>query len=281
MLQQNLPDYGLVEQGRNPHAELLNSSRPWSTIEVEAIKALCERPYWHRVWIIQEFVLAKIILLLCGTKSVRLQVMKDLLSEITANEGQEVATYREIYDSTALRILETRLWWRNDSREERPGLPLPILLITFAYANATNARDKVYSLLSLAEEKWKVTVNYGKSVLDVYKDVLDLMVVAEDKTFVKSNADRYAFCQVLQDSLGLDHTDVGVRLATMSFTPLFIDSKDMPTWYYRLRDSKSDMRFASSLQDYDFLHDDTVVGNQAMKRAKEVWDPLAAMSKKV
>ncbi|KAF2664857.1 HET-domain-containing protein [Microthyrium microscopicum] len=51
-------------------------------IDFEAVASLWTRSYWRRIWIMQEYVLSKNILLLCGSKQISSHVFEDALKAI-------------------------------------------------------------------------------------------------------------------------------------------------------------------------------------------------------
>ncbi|KAK1761582.1 heterokaryon incompatibility protein-domain-containing protein, partial [Echria macrotheca] len=108
---------------------------PWNFAEVTALLA---RPYFWRVWVLQEIALAKSAILLCGDVSIPWQDFARLV--------QELPSFTEM----ALRINGIPLALSFVVRALRGVEELPRLLDLSSFCEATEPRDKVYALLGLA-----------------------------------------------------------------------------------------------------------------------------------
>jgi hypothetical protein len=146
-----------------------------------------ERDYWKRIWIKQEIVLARDILLMCGAETIsweQLEVVCDWFSDPLLNyerpacmdEVQWVfltAHGHPLYQPTPIfenRVL--RKMWHHPQREafSEPGSYIKTL-VTYSQGlnlDCHDPRDKVYGLLSITD--LSITADYSKSVRDVYID---------------------------------------------------------------------------------------------------------------
>jgi hypothetical protein len=106
---------------------------------VDAFRALHRRPYWGRAWIKQEVILAKELVIHCGTKSadgLRLFVLAHWHCFTTGGFRDEIAS-----------LSMHRLNLQEGKRE-----PLEILLKRYGRTGCTDARDRVFSVLSIASD---------------------------------------------------------------------------------------------------------------------------------
>lgn len=155
----------------------------------EAIWALCERSYWHRVWIIQELALAGDIfrnasqnrcIVGCGSTWISLPVFSAFVFLFGIIRGN--AQWMEESTRPPLRLLTTRgapaveamfqIVWSldaifNEDEDSRTKRSLGHLLRMSRKFQATDSRDKLYAFLELAESQL-VTPDYTLSASEVY-----------------------------------------------------------------------------------------------------------------
>jgi hypothetical protein len=113
-----------------------------------------DRPYWERMWVVQEFLLARDILLLCGTQGVSWSNFKEYLDIVhfvlsfymPMDSSESWEKYGISQSATALYY--QRLWLKHAS-----GLlsktTLDSLIETFYNGRCTDPRDRVFALLGL------------------------------------------------------------------------------------------------------------------------------------
>lgn len=126
--------------------------------------AICEHPYWRRLWIIQEICLARRITVCIGTDTKSWGDFVRLLLQ-----GQE-----ENLEGAYLieRLNEKRLGRHSDSNR------LEILLEHFEYALCQERRDKIYGLLGLTHDSAvdSIYADYAKGWYEVYCDVIKFFI---------------------------------------------------------------------------------------------------------
>ncbi|KAM7218408.1 hypothetical protein V8F06_006172 [Rhypophila decipiens] len=148
---------------------------------------LLQRPYWTRAWIYQEMVLAREATMYVGKDSISwddaetvvlaIDALEDFLGmlEPPGNETRVVGVYHHFYNAAL-------------ARAQRKALGLggaPTLLEALCVrrpTDATDPRDKVYSLLGVVKEHFiglpelpsgeHVVIDYSRLVEQVYKDVV-------------------------------------------------------------------------------------------------------------
>lgn len=147
--------------------------------EIDAIQAVLMRPWWTRVWIIQEITLARELVVLCGDESISWRMLdvgitsclkrplsSDLLPSATAHCAKMLLQIRHavLYSEGAVR---------------QPPYSLTHLLGRFRWSKATNARDKIYGLLGLAtmgQQNPLTDVSYSTNVKACYQNaVVDII----------------------------------------------------------------------------------------------------------
>jgi hypothetical protein len=173
----------------------------------EGISQLFDRPYWSRVWILQEAVLARELLLMCGTERTTFnetENFQSVLFEISANpEFLLELLSRDI--TVLVRNINWRNWFRISSfralmREYSNNFEAPSskmialnlnLLLALMPLHATDPRGKIYGLLGIVESTLKP--DYTKDAREVFTNMAKsllleegMSVLAYATTFVQS-----------------------------------------------------------------------------------------------
>jgi hypothetical protein len=138
-----------------------------------AMQSLFDRPWWYRVWTVQESILGKDLFLVCGHR----EMSANMLGAIGTNYAQHLGTccrgflWNQDEDAALFKIMDilvTLSIWRRASRRE-----LLDLLAKFRSRHCTDPRDKVYGLLGLCvgDERNLVVPDYSMPVSFVYEHV--------------------------------------------------------------------------------------------------------------
>jgi hypothetical protein len=169
--------------------------------EFQWLRPLYERYYWRRVWIIQELVLAKNVVVCCGDRSIDFDEIYGLsLDWGSFEQGFDFGTYHtEAHEELEphMRGWNTIRTIRGHRRRREPswgigtegpfvisvGLPergdvamLDEVVQLYAhYHECTDSKDKAYGFRELVPQ-WKnnLVVDYTKSTSDVFVDVAKL-----------------------------------------------------------------------------------------------------------
>ncbi|KAI3322471.1 HET-domain-containing protein [Xylariaceae sp. AK1471] len=122
-----------------------------------AANRLLERPYFSRVWVLQEIALARKARLICGER----QILWTRLSKC------------EIAPAGILKLAFTPVIKLNDAEIFTTPERLLDLLDLSRECDAKDARDKVYAILGLAidEKSRGLVADYNISVVDLYTEV--------------------------------------------------------------------------------------------------------------
>ncbi|CAG8958801.1 hypothetical protein HYFRA_00011752 [Hymenoscyphus fraxineus] len=140
-----------------------------------AIRNVMRRPWWQRVWIIQESILASTLLFACGNRS----ILADKISAMhsSCDFHRYLCCRKVLWSRRPLQTSESiTLWyWRNMNLRARPDRPtLSRLLSSFRNYQCCDPRDKIYGLLGLCSrpEKGTILPNYSKDISTVYQQVV-------------------------------------------------------------------------------------------------------------
>jgi hypothetical protein len=140
--------------------------------EQTALFKFCEREYWHRMWILQEFQLPRHVRLYCGNLSVDCKALQHL----HIWEHWKQLKFRN-YDSTsAYKVVHNRIMLQapDHERERRVRGRLFDMVMDFRSLRCADPRDKVYALLGLAVDckENDFPIDYTKSLFSVFCDLL-------------------------------------------------------------------------------------------------------------
>lgn len=147
-----------------------------STQEKDAIAELVRRPYFERVWIIQELAKAEYRMILCGSRSTPWTGLEMALEQMA---GHLPAASQLLMDA----LVSFRL------RERQGRLAVPRMLLMQALLDsrrslATEPRDKIYALLGLTRDGGEVVPapHYTCSDEHIYIDVARHFIVKQGHT---------------------------------------------------------------------------------------------------
>ncbi|KAL1864021.1 hypothetical protein Daus18300_007986 [Diaporthe australafricana] len=184
----------LANEGARPLKRQVDDDRLiWDKEEGQAIRDLCARPYWNRMWIIQEIIHANRLTVWCGPQRLdwpvfdRLYLTLKNLQEANCISQHDFAT--DVLQSPAFVMVWQRAHWRHP---ETPTPKLQTLIEIFQGWKCTDLRDKVYALVSMADENTAVQPDYSRSSREIYRDVLRRGVGCDNR-----------FCNLLSQVLGV------------------------------------------------------------------------------
>lgn len=211
-------DYIAQKDPRRLCAKGTRFSQIWSSQQGRAVLALCERPYWTRVWIIQEVMMARNITVFCGDKNFE---WRDI--ERTFNNLELIAKRGRIeHHQYVANVLASPCGTTIEQKKSWECLPLETQAFSLKYLlekchnhRSTDVRDKIYALLGLTDlidpSKPHIYVDYSRSVEDIYRDVLQCM---HDSSQLGTMEETLGFISILQHSLRLDSSSERVKLET-------------------------------------------------------------------
>lgn len=184
------------------------------------VRDLCSRPYWKRIWIVQEVGVARNIQIVCGKDQLSWNDFSQLFLKISTSKAIAVAeAVQSIKSSLASRLQTQRTAYQSH------GCTLWRLLRDFADSLCAVPHDKVYGLLGLASGGMsELIVDYSKSLTELQRDLVALY--NEDLRGESSNTAEVnpkmpnivLFASFLSRSLGIYTED----MATFDFNPVFL-----------------------------------------------------------
>lgn len=144
---------------------------------VKAILHLFERPYWRRMWIVQEFILPQELTLLCGLDAISGDKMLQVLQTIRyLGLNGHTAHTAPTLDLITLCVTR-KMWHLGDTKQ----FTLVALMRQFCRADCSDVRDRVFALLSLMRTKPSenfMVSDYTLSPLQLYYRTLSGMIMS-------------------------------------------------------------------------------------------------------
>jgi hypothetical protein len=184
-----------------------------------ALVTILRNRYFTRLWIIQELLLARRVIINCR------ETWGILLSRVQAH----IELY-QIQDLIHDRINNPSLFLLWDSIYNREGRHLT-QCIEHCQNDCQDPRDKVYALLGLVEAEEQVPIDYKKSVAEVYLDTVQILArswwLQTARTFEDNGQPTF-----IKVSLALAQ-EMFPRAALPGLQALFEPVKDLPRfkWY--------------------------------------------------
>ena len=181
-------------------------------------QAIFSRPYWERVWTLQERCLAQDLTLFCGEKVVTWENIVQKLEDPASFLDSDPSPFQSDLPENASSIQKSYLKLGKVEKANR----ILNLIVEFKTLRCQDPRDKVYALRELAGDGPRVPVDYTKPVLEVIFDVLS----ESSKGLSGSSAFSLAYPNVFEDSLRL------FRCFALSERHLVSDLRRFESVYY-------------------------------------------------
>lgn len=126
---------------------------------VETLEGLFQNPYWERLWIVQEVMLARYIRIICGDTLLSWEELRRFC----------VSGLGNLISNTTLDVPNQVTWLCEHALSANTYSDLD-LLRTFSGSQCHDPRDKVYGLQGLLVQTDQTPIDYAKSVVDVFDD---------------------------------------------------------------------------------------------------------------
>ena len=194
----------------NPHM-LNHYKQPHFQQMIKGYQDLVTRDWWSRVWVMQEFVVAKEVYFQCGSKRSKLDVFEFSVTSIGPQSSAEAEHLASTHDwlqllrerqldafhesfiaNAANAMFLERHHYQGVSGRSRPRLA--DLLVTFnslgildTRLKANDPRDKIYAPLGLASDfdALKITPDYTKSVEEIYTEATTKILANGDLFYLQ------------------------------------------------------------------------------------------------
>ncbi|KAK6436986.1 hypothetical protein LTR95_006824 [Oleoguttula sp. CCFEE 5521] len=178
MLKCMLPATSVDDSDGNAEVSLPDDSRALEALR-EAVGPLTDRPWFWRVWVVQEVALARTALIVCGFDTltwIDYTSGIDFRIEIGVLETSIMGYVRDPHETYTNMIAPSEII----TSTHRPADLLLSLLHKCRFREATNPVDKVYSLLGLVGNKVHelgIVPDYTLPFQQVYRDVAQSIVI--------------------------------------------------------------------------------------------------------
>jgi hypothetical protein len=186
-------DLGQPDVDQNWAVEQLRSR----TTQLQALSKLFQREYWMRMWVLQELTVAKSITIYCGDDSISGEALVRV-QELLVRIRKSGLTYNDLLQAMDNNVfamdivgdeglLKIQQWNESASKKD---LSFFECLLLHADRSATDARDLIYGLANIANEKSKyhILVDYALSVRDLYTSFARTEIQTSKTLFILTRA---------------------------------------------------------------------------------------------
>jgi Heterokaryon incompatibility protein (HET) len=152
------------------------------------VRELFNREYWKRIWIIQEFVRAKDLIIACGDEELDLRTYTRFCEYVEKGFYDVKHGFYDLRQGVPFMLMQLR---------KSPGRArLHELLIKFRDQTCIIPHDRIYALLDLCTEQRLLQIDYGKNIQELFCEVMENCKLEPE----------YLICfgQFLQRLLGLE-----------------------------------------------------------------------------
>ena len=152
---------------------------PLNSVEWRSVSALLSRPWFGRMWVLQEYTLARSAKVVCGKDMMLWEELSRFISLMEAERGRWFYLFKSNQlEGVSANFLRERLRYMLAIKqifEARNRVELMENLMYSRWFQATDPRDKIYAVLGLST-KVDITVDYTKEVQDVFRDTANLIL---------------------------------------------------------------------------------------------------------
>ena len=175
-------------------------------------------PYWKRLWIVQEIMYSRQLIIMCGLHGILWEDFTDYYRSMTARFGQEGGRW-SVYRYEIWSLVEEKAAYleeppenpriptgerlRLESDERRPFEPtesLRTVINTFGDRGCDDVRDKIFGLQSLVAPKERIAVDYGLSPQELFSLVMGRL---HEDTGIERQLAKGSFARSLMSLLNL------------------------------------------------------------------------------
>lgn len=143
-------------RGKNAHAARMNLRRPEMNGNWISVSNLLARPWWTRVWTLQEMILPRGVKLFCGRNWIyrsdfKAAMYSIFLCSVGDRDMERDMIPRQIFDA-AFNRRRIHQWHLHHQWRVHPtarGMPLVAFLAYLGNHSASDPRDRIYSVLGL------------------------------------------------------------------------------------------------------------------------------------
>ncbi|CAN8105507.1 unnamed protein product [Discula destructiva] len=135
-----------------------------------AVQKLIQRPFFSRMWVIQEVVVSKAATAHCGPFTIDWEEVAKGLQRATGSGF--IAFSEQTNKVTSIGIWRDKFHVSRDSSVRAEDLDMRLIMMDEGAKKATNLRDKIYSLRGIASDDFArgIAVDYRDTIEKVYTD---------------------------------------------------------------------------------------------------------------
>lgn len=144
----------------------------------EHLRNFLVSPWWQRIWVVQEVTVSSTAVVQYGTTAASWELFRRVAQVLSEADNENLDLGRqsalEPENLKVLTLLKLQLLSLERTRRrwnEEEGIELIRLLQEFSVRKASDDRDKVYALLSLAKPGHGIRPYYGDDVFQAYRRV--------------------------------------------------------------------------------------------------------------
>jgi hypothetical protein len=169
---------------KEPHVELTGGIKWRDPKLTRALAQFYSRPWWHRVWTVQEFVLAQDFVIQVGLHLLTKKFLEDYGRAHRSHtlgccyESTKSLLDFDLENATIMNFGMQNFEDRNDVRERRDTVPFSEIFLRYQDRQCYNPRDKIYGMLGLASKDIieLVQPNYEDDINIVYEKTTVAMI---------------------------------------------------------------------------------------------------------
>jgi hypothetical protein len=182
--EKGLVDVGSVENLLNGLALPVEESKEWA-----ALVRLFQRPWFQRIWVLQEAVMARTMTVVCGSNLVGWNLIYQVAMSVQKSGMLGVFLVDPHAPGIGCVVVIGKLKIAHELAQTGDWTLLELLRLTRKY-NATDPRDKVFALHSVVTDPGSIgaAVNYSKPLEEVYTDVAAHELMQKKTLFCLANA---------------------------------------------------------------------------------------------
>ena len=160
------------------------------------------RPWWSRVWVMQEVVWASKIIVVCGDQELSWDML--LRAHLVMRSAEK--SLRTHYAGDLMSVSIWDLFLHHIFVENSMYISLEYTLARVRIRNATDPRDRVFAILNIIPlHEWPGNPDYTKNVVDVFTDVVKHIVHKSQKLEILRSCERTKNIVGRQDHLRKEH----------------------------------------------------------------------------
>ena len=153
----------------------------------EALGSLLARPWFHRVWVVQEVALSRTVHVMCGDKRLGWDEFGSMIGGLY--ERRLIHLIKNKPKPNILTTGASTLWSMHDMRRRLTDACAHSLSFVFFSTMgflATDAKDKVFAILGLIQQGHAdaLDVNYQNTIAEVYLKATQISLSTEDGFYI-------------------------------------------------------------------------------------------------